>query len=189
MLNEWSTKVPAHRRYELLSVGALMIFIFFGGISLTILLLLMLVRDDGGIILFQSLIVNHLIISCALSRFMVTFTCECCASHIWFSIILILIHRITEVEELGKNKTLFSSFFRFSAITFLTRLFLYQFFRCEWVRDWRIWKYVIDYFPVDLVKTVDLSPDRHYVIGTCPHGILWYVDEKAKVTFLYDQEK
>lgn len=48
-------------------------------------------------------------------------------------------------------------------------------YRCEWVRNWRIWKYVIDYFPVDLVKTVDLSPDRHYVIGTCPHGILWYV--------------
>lgn len=43
MFNEWSTNVPAHCRYELLSVGALMIFIFFGGIASTILLLLMLV--------------------------------------------------------------------------------------------------------------------------------------------------
>lgn len=33
---------------------------------------------------------------------------------------------------------------------------------------------MIDYFPVDLVKTVDLSPDRHYLVGACPHGILWY---------------
>lgn len=34
---------------------------------------------------------------------------------------------------------------------------------------------MIDYFPVDLVKTLDLPPNHHYLIGTCPHGILWYV--------------
>ncbi|XP_036135613.1 2-acylglycerol O-acyltransferase 3 [Molossus molossus] len=44
--------------------------------------------------------------------------------------------------------------------------------RSEWMRNWTIWKHFRDYFPIKLVKTVDLPPDRNYVFGVHPHGIL-----------------
>lgn len=43
MINEWSSNVPVHRRYELLSIGAFIIFILFGGITSTIVLILLFV--------------------------------------------------------------------------------------------------------------------------------------------------
>ncbi|XP_031640866.1 2-acylglycerol O-acyltransferase 2-A-like [Contarinia nasturtii] len=45
---------------------------------------------------------------------------------------------------------------------------------CEWVRNWRVWKHVVDYFPVDLVKTADFPADRNYLIAATPHGILCF---------------
>ncbi|KAM4677797.1 2-acylglycerol O-acyltransferase 3 [Discoglossus pictus] len=44
--------------------------------------------------------------------------------------------------------------------------------RNEWVRKWTIWTYFRDYFPVKLVQMAKLSPDRNYVLGCHPHGIL-----------------
>lgn len=44
----------------------------------------------------------------------------------------------------------------------------------RWIRDLHIWKHCINYFPIDLVKTVDLSPDRNYLICIFPHGLLSY---------------
>lgn len=38
-----------------------------------------------------------------------------------------------------------------------------------------VWKYFMNYFPVDLVKTEELLPDRHYLLCMFPHGLLWYV--------------
>jgi hypothetical protein len=34
-----------------------------------------------------------------------------------------------------------------------------------------VWGYLRDYYPCELVKTVDLDPSKNYVIGLHPHGI------------------
>ncbi|XP_043933106.1 2-acylglycerol O-acyltransferase 3 isoform X2 [Protopterus annectens] len=44
--------------------------------------------------------------------------------------------------------------------------------RFDWVRRWAVWKHHRDYFPIKMVKTVDLSPERNYVFGYHPHGII-----------------
>ena len=36
---------------------------------------------------------------------------------------------------------------------------------CRSFRDWSIWKWSRDYFPVNLVKTEDLDPSKNYVLG------------------------
>ncbi|XP_066578413.1 2-acylglycerol O-acyltransferase 3b isoform X2 [Amia ocellicauda] len=41
-----------------------------------------------------------------------------------------------------------------------------------WVRGWAVWKHFRDYCPITLVKTAELSPGRHYVLGSHPHGIM-----------------
>ncbi|XP_067122256.1 LOW QUALITY PROTEIN: 2-acylglycerol O-acyltransferase 2-like [Centruroides vittatus] len=42
----------------------------------------------------------------------------------------------------------------------------------DWVRNWPVWKYLKDYFPVKLVKTAELSPEKNYIVGYHPHGIV-----------------
>ncbi|XP_075040613.1 diacylglycerol O-acyltransferase 2-like [Mixophyes fleayi] len=44
--------------------------------------------------------------------------------------------------------------------------------RSKWVRNWSVWNYFRDYFPIKLVKTHSLPPGRNYIIGSHPHGIL-----------------
>lgn len=46
--------------------------------------------------------------------------------------------------------------------------------RSHWVRNWAWWRYFRDYFPVRLEKTSDceLSPERNYLIGVFPHGLV-----------------
>uniref|UniRef100_H3CGV9 Acyltransferase n=1 Tax=Tetraodon nigroviridis TaxID=99883 RepID=H3CGV9_TETNG len=44
--------------------------------------------------------------------------------------------------------------------------------RCQWVRTWRLWDFFRDYFPLRLVKTVDLDPEKNYIFGFHPHGVL-----------------
>lgn len=44
--------------------------------------------------------------------------------------------------------------------------------RSSWVRNWTVWNYFRDYFPIQLVKTHPLLPSRNYIIGCHPHGIL-----------------
>jgi 2-acylglycerol O-acyltransferase 2 len=39
-------------------------------------------------------------------------------------------------------------------------------------RKWRVWKYLADYFPVELIKTQDLDPNRNYIFGIHPHGVM-----------------
>ncbi|KAG7314494.1 hypothetical protein KOW79_021797 [Hemibagrus wyckioides] len=63
-----------------------------------------------------------------------------------------------------------------------TLYFTWQFFdwntperggrRSEFVRNWKVWKHLKDYFPVKLVKTAELSPSRNYILGCHPHGIM-----------------
>lgn len=42
----------------------------------------------------------------------------------------------------------------------------------KWVRNWKIWKGYVDYFPIKLVKTCEINPKRNYLFASHPHGIL-----------------
>ncbi|XP_045629773.1 2-acylglycerol O-acyltransferase 3 [Ursus americanus] len=42
----------------------------------------------------------------------------------------------------------------------------------EWIKKFFMWKYARDYFPIKMVKTAELPPDRNYVVGAHPHGIM-----------------
>jgi hypothetical protein len=44
--------------------------------------------------------------------------------------------------------------------------------RREWVRNWRIWTYLRDYFPVKLHRTAPLDPAKNYLLGYHPHGLM-----------------
>ncbi|EAU90640.2 diacylglycerol O-acyltransferase [Coprinopsis cinerea okayama7 len=44
--------------------------------------------------------------------------------------------------------------------------------RSHWFQSLKFWKYFADYYPVQLLKEVDLPPDRPYVFGYHPHGII-----------------
>lgn len=44
--------------------------------------------------------------------------------------------------------------------------------RSALVRNWTVWKYFREYFPITLVKTVDLDPKNNYLFGFHPHGVL-----------------
>ncbi|KAJ3269446.1 Diacylglycerol O-acyltransferase 2 [Terramyces sp. JEL0728] len=44
--------------------------------------------------------------------------------------------------------------------------------KIAWVRNWKMWSYMRDFFPMKLVKTADLDPSRNYVFGYHPHGII-----------------
>lgn len=44
--------------------------------------------------------------------------------------------------------------------------------RVDSVRRWKIWRYFKNYFPVSLVKTCELNPNKRYIFGYHPHGIL-----------------
>ncbi|XP_003784955.1 2-acylglycerol O-acyltransferase 1 [Otolemur garnettii] len=44
--------------------------------------------------------------------------------------------------------------------------------RSNWVRNWTVWKYFKDYFPIHLIKTQDLDPSHNYIFGFHPHGVL-----------------
>ncbi|XP_022380215.1 diacylglycerol O-acyltransferase 2-like protein 6 [Enhydra lutris kenyoni] len=46
--------------------------------------------------------------------------------------------------------------------------------RSAWVRNWTLWKYFQNYFPIKLVKTHNLSPKHNYIIANHPHGIVSY---------------
>ncbi|XP_063298524.1 2-acylglycerol O-acyltransferase 1 isoform X1 [Pelobates fuscus] len=44
--------------------------------------------------------------------------------------------------------------------------------RVQWVRNWSVWRFFKDYFPIKLVKTADLDPQYNYLLGFHPHGVL-----------------
>ncbi|XP_045920579.1 2-acylglycerol O-acyltransferase 1 isoform X3 [Micropterus dolomieu] len=54
--------------------------------------------------------------------------------------------------------------------------------RSQWVRTWRVWDYFRDYFPLKLVKTVDLDPKKNYIFGFHPHGLV--SSSKASLSYL-----
>lgn len=44
--------------------------------------------------------------------------------------------------------------------------------RSAFMRNLRVWKYFRDYFPISLIKTAELDPQKNYILGYHPHGIL-----------------
>ena len=42
----------------------------------------------------------------------------------------------------------------------------------SFTRKWWVWRYFRSFFPIELVKTTELSPDKNYLIGSHPHGVL-----------------
>lgn len=44
--------------------------------------------------------------------------------------------------------------------------------RSQWFRSLAIWKYYVEYFPVNLVKTVDIDANQNYLFAMFPHGVL-----------------
>ena len=47
------------------------------------------------------------------------------------------------------------------------------FYRKEWFRNATLWKYCANYFPVKLVKTAELDPNKgNYLLGSHPHGMI-----------------
>ncbi|XP_072302473.1 2-acylglycerol O-acyltransferase 3b [Eucyclogobius newberryi] len=44
--------------------------------------------------------------------------------------------------------------------------------RTQFVRKWKIWDHFRDYFPLKLKKTAELSPNKNYILGCHPHGIM-----------------
>lgn len=46
--------------------------------------------------------------------------------------------------------------------------------RSTWVRNWTLWKLLGGYFPIKLHKSTELDPDRNYIFGFHPHGVLSY---------------
>jgi diacylglycerol O-acyltransferase-2 len=43
-----------------------------------------------------------------------------------------------------------------------------------WARQWTVYRHFTNYFPAKLVKTHDLDPNKTYLIGYHPHGIMAY---------------
>ncbi|XP_026228919.1 2-acylglycerol O-acyltransferase 3b isoform X1 [Anabas testudineus] len=44
--------------------------------------------------------------------------------------------------------------------------------RTGFVRKWRVWEHFKDFFPIKLVKTAELNPNKNYIFGSHPHGIM-----------------
>lgn len=46
--------------------------------------------------------------------------------------------------------------------------------RFDYVRNWQVWKWFNDYFPVKIVKTpnCELDPEKNYLFCSHPHGLL-----------------
>ncbi|EDO41259.1 predicted protein [Nematostella vectensis] len=41
-----------------------------------------------------------------------------------------------------------------------------------WCRRLKMWKYFCEFFPISLIKTADLDPQKNYIICYHPHGIM-----------------
>lgn len=42
----------------------------------------------------------------------------------------------------------------------------------EYVQNWPLWRYMADYFPVEIHKTAEIPPTNNYIFSAHPHGIL-----------------
>lgn len=65
------------------------------------------------------------------------------------------------------------------AVVYISFYFLWDFDissrggrRIALLRNLTIWKYFCSYFPITLVKTMELSPEKNYIFGYHPHGVI-----------------
>uniref|UniRef100_A0A914UQ54 Acyltransferase n=1 Tax=Plectus sambesii TaxID=2011161 RepID=A0A914UQ54_9BILA len=42
----------------------------------------------------------------------------------------------------------------------------------RWYRKSALWRHFANYFPITLVKTAELPPDKNYIIASHPHGVI-----------------
>lgn len=87
------------------------------------------------------------------------------------------LHMLTVIGVLLFVYLLFTPFYWVSLLYAI--YYYYDFDRCErggfqvkFAREAKIWKYFRAYFPVNLIKTADLDPDKNYIFAVHPHGIL-----------------
>lgn len=43
---------------------------------------------------------------------------------------------------------------------------------CHTARSWSLYRHSAEFYPITMVKTADLDPDKTYILGYHPHGIL-----------------
>lgn len=95
-----------------------------------------------------------------------TFTCGRSLCYIWRSFITTETLVIAADVALGKISIEMEIFMHsINTWTFCN-------FRVKWIRNLSIWKYCLNYYPLDMVKTADLSADKNYLVCFFPHGIL-----------------
>ena len=51
---------------------------------------------------------------------------------------------------------------------------VFFYFRVKWLQGSILWKLLVDYFPVRVVKTAELDPGRNYLLGNHPHGVVCF---------------
>lgn len=44
--------------------------------------------------------------------------------------------------------------------------------RSSWCRNWRVWGWARDYFPIRLFKMADLNPSKSFICAYHPHGVM-----------------
>ncbi|XP_055844054.1 2-acylglycerol O-acyltransferase 2-like [Episyrphus balteatus] len=49
-----------------------------------------------------------------------------------------------------------------------------NYFSVRWMRDNFFWKLFREYFPVELVKTAELPPNKNYLLACFPHGVIGF---------------
>lgn len=42
----------------------------------------------------------------------------------------------------------------------------------KWIRNWPLWAFIRDFFPITLVKTADLDCNSNFILGYHPHGVM-----------------
>ncbi|CAO3653076.1 unnamed protein product [Cunninghamella blakesleeana] len=52
--------------------------------------------------------------------------------------------------------------------------------KIQWFRELKLWRWFAGYFPVNIIKEANLDPQKNYLFGYHPHGILAY---GAVITF------
>ena len=50
----------------------------------------------------------------------------------------------------------------------------FHFYHSRYGRGWKVWKHFANYFPIKVVKTAELDPEKSYLIANHPHGILGF---------------